>query len=299
MVWEGYQNMKQMNSDSMPSDAENGNTITETPKYIEKKECKDTGKSFERMCPKCGIRLAYKHYKLLLRANRLNACCRSCAYTGRVLGPMKTELREKIRHHHLNDPNFGKWMIGRKPSEETRTKISNALSGRSLSADTRKKLATSKLGDLNPAKRDDVRRKISETQKQNPRKISDDTREKLSIKSKAAMLRRIDQLGMCPRPNFNPTACSYFNKLNQERGWNLQHAMNGGEKRFLCYYPDAYDADRNIVVEYDESHHFDVNGDLKKKDVVRMNNLIKELGCQFYRYNEKTQTLKCFNEVTP
>ncbi len=291
--------MKPMHSDLMPNAEESENTITDTPRHIEKRECNDIGKPLERRCPKCGIQLTYTRRKLLLRANRLNACCRSCAYTGRVLGPMKIETCEKIRRHHLNTPNFGQWMVGRKPSAETRKKISNALSGRSISVDIRRKLSDSKLGDLNPAKRDDVRRKISNTQKQNPRKISSDTRAKLSVKSKSAMLRRREQLGMCPRPNFNPVACSYFDKLNTERGWNLQHAMNGGEKRLLCYYPDAYDSNRNIVVEYDESHHYDIGANLKEKDVIRMNNLIKELGCQFYRYNEQTQILRCFNEVTP
>lgn len=291
--------MKPMHSDSMLNAEENENTITDTLRHIEKRECNDIGKPLERRCPKCGIILTYTRRKLLLRANRLNACCRSCAYTGRVLGPMKIETREKIRRHHLNTHNFGQWMVDRTPSAETRKKISSALFGRSLSVDIRRKLSTSKLGDLNPARRNDVRRKISNTQKQNPRKISADTRAKLSVKSKAAMLRRREQLGMCPRPNFNPVACSYFDKLNMDRGWNLQHAMNGGEKRLLCYYPDAYDSDRNIVVEYDEPHHYDVDGNLKEKDVIRMNNLIKELGCQFYRYDEKTQILRCFNEVTP
>lgn len=290
--------MKLKNSEARPNVEENENTITETPTFIEKNECNATGNQFVRKCPKCGIQLTYTRRKLLLRANRLNACCRSCAYTGRVFGPMRVETREKIRQHHLNTPNFGQWMVGRKLSVETRKKISNVLSGRSVSVDIRRKLSTSKLGDLNPARRKNVRLKISNTQKQNPRKISADTRAKLSVKSKAAMLRRKEQLGMCPRPNFNPVACSYFDKLNTDRGWNLQHAMNGGEKRLLCYYPDAYDSNRNIVVEYDESHHYDIGGNLKEKDVIRMNNLIKELGCQFYRYNEKTQILRCFNEVT-
>ena len=46
---------------------------------------------------------------------------------------------------------------------------------------------------------------------------------------------------------------------------------------------------RNIVVEYDESHHYDIYGRLKDKDVKRMNDIIGQSHCRFYRYNESTK----------
>jgi hypothetical protein len=90
---------------------------------------------------------------------------------------------------------------------------------------------------------------------------------------------------------FNPDACKYFDTLNETRGWKLQHAMNGGEKRILCYFLDAFDESQNIVIEYDEPHHFTWDGKLRSCDVVRMNDIISHLGCTFFRYNEKTKEL--------
>jgi hypothetical protein len=79
-------------------------------------------------------------------------------------------------------------------------------------------------------------------------------------------------------------------------GWELKHALNGGEKRILRYFLDSYDEVKNIIVEYDESHHYNSRGELKKEDVLRMKNLTKKLNCVFYRYDEKRHTLKKFDK---
>jgi hypothetical protein len=89
--------------------------------------------------------------------------------------------------------------------------------------------------------------------------------------------------------NYNPIACEYFNKLNEEKGWNLQHALNGGEIDCIGYSLDAYDKEKNIVVEYDEIHHNLPS--IKEKDLIRQNRIINHLKCQFYRFNEKNDNL--------
>ena len=91
--------------------------------------------------------------------------------------------------------------------------------------------------------------------------------------------------------NYNPKSLEYFDKLNIENDWSLQHALNGGEVKILNYFVDAYDKERNIVVEYDESYHYDKQGNLKQKDVLRQQRIITHLGCKFFRYNEKTKEL--------
>jgi hypothetical protein len=101
--------------------------------------------------------------------------------------------------------------------------------------------------------------------------------------------------------NYNPSACKYFDILSEERGWELKHAENGGEVIINGYFLDAYDEKRNIVVEYDEPHHY-VKGNLKKKDIDRMNSIIQHTNCKFYRYNERTKEFyECksnFNSTT-
>lgn len=93
-------------------------------------------------------------------------------------------------------------------------------------------------------------------------------------------------------PTFNEEACKYLDKLNKEKGWNLQHALNGGEYLIAGYFVDGYDADKNIVVEYDEPFHNKPYRILKDKR--RMDEIKICLQCRFYRYNVHQNELKEF-----
>lgn len=90
------------------------------------------------------------------------------------------------------------------------------------------------------------------------------------------------------KPQYSINGCKYIDKLNEEKHWNLQHAKNGGEVEINGYFVDGYDKELNIVFEYDEKHHYkDVfNNILNNKDIQRQNNIINELHCEFWRYNE-------------
>ena len=95
------------------------------------------------------------------------------------------------------------------------------------------------------------------------------------------------------QPRYNVNSISYFDKLSKEMGWNLQHAENGGEITVLGYWLDAYDKEKNIVVEYDEPRHYkDIeNNVLIEKDIERQNEIIEHLHCEFWRYNEAMDIL--------
>lgn len=118
---------------------------------------------------------------------------------------------------------------------------------------------------------------------------TDDTRRKLRI----SHIDRMEKLGICPR--FNKNGCDYLDRLSEETGWDIQHALNGGEYyiKDLGYFVDGFDSQRNIVVEYDEpgSNHFRC-GKLNDRGMKRMREIIDFLGCRFFRYNEKQQILK-------
>ena len=101
-------------------------------------------------------------------------------------------------------------------------------------------------------------------------------------------LNQIKKLGTLN--NYSRKACKFINKLNKERGWNLQHALNGGEHIVSGYSLDGYDKERNIVFEYDESRH---NSPSKKPfDLIRQKRIIDKINpLMFVRYNERFNTL--------
>lgn len=95
--------------------------------------------------------------------------------------------------------------------------------------------------------------------------------------------------------NFSSKACDYIDRLNKANNWNLQHALNGGEKRIGNYFVDGYDKQNKIIFEYDErKHYLDVETNkLREKDEIRQNKILNILGSEwkFYRYNEKKDIL--------
>ena len=91
-------------------------------------------------------------------------------------------------------------------------------------------------------------------------------------------------------PAFNKEACLLFDRISVSNNIFIQHAMNGGEYfiKDLGFWVDGYDKNNNIVYEFDEKRHFDVDGNLSEKDINREIEIVKKLNCKFIRikYND-------------
>jgi len=93
---------------------------------------------------------------------------------------------------------------------------------------------------------------------------------------------------------YNKKSIPILEKISKEHGWNIQHAENGGEfYTGIGFFVDAYDREKNIVLEYDERNHYtDVyNNILTNKDLERQKLIIEHLKCEYWRYNETTGVL--------
>ena len=236
-----------------------------------------------KKCPSCNNEMYYtskRNRNVSIRSNKL---CASCAQKGN------------------KNP-----MYGRKWTYNYRMKM-NEIFHRPDVYIKFSKTMPSTTGNNNPAKRPEVRKKISKVLKNLyklfPRKcgvehpsygkrISEDIKRKMRL----AAINRVSKqkfFGGQVIPAFNIDSCHYLDKLSKERGWNLQHATNGGEYylKDLGYWVDGYDKDKNIVVEYDEPDHY-YNNQLKEKSISRMKNIISHIRCKFFRYNEITKELK-------
>lgn len=104
------------------------------------------------------------------------------------------------------------------------------------------------------------------------------------IKIRNSVISNIEsKRGLC-KPNYNKESIKWIDEYGHKNGYNFQHAENGGEYKIkdLGYYLDAYDVDKNVVLEIDEYHHFK-GGKLKERDVERMLEIKKHLNCKFIR----------------
>jgi hypothetical protein len=253
---------------------------------------------FARSCPQCGKKIQHNTVISCKKSHKAKRVCRLCTNEKissslfgkkmsdefrnkmskitkgrRISEKNKQILSEKAKERYSNpnykkkwlgknNPNFGKGMkgeknpnfgkIGYKPTAEERIKISNRVKGTN-----------------------------------NPfygKKHDDTTKEKMRI----AALKRFSNNGRSVGKN----ECEYLDNLSKEMCWNINHAKNGGQYQVCGYSVDGHDAVRNIIVEYDEPHHYTAEGKLKQKDIDRMNKIIQATGCKFYRYDERTKELK-------
>jgi len=84
---------------------------------------------------------------------------------------------------------------------------------------------------------------------------------------------------------YNPEACKIIEQYGKENGYNFQHAENGGEYQIpdTRYFVDGYDKEKSVVVEYDETHHYNKNGKLKQIDIKRQNEIMNVMKSKFIR----------------
>ena len=163
----------------------------------------------------------------------------------------KASVKDPIRNKKISDK-----LKGRKPSHETRLRMS--INHADIS------------GDKNPSKRPEVRKKL-----------------RISVINK--LKGNLSQYGKMIIPFFNKSACDYFDEIMIDENCNIKHALNGGEYHIkeLGYWVDGYDAENNIVYEWDERHHYDVNGNLLEKDIFRQLEIENFLNCKFIRIKQE------------
>lgn len=113
--------------------------------------------------------------------------------------------------------------------------------------------------------------------------LSDKTKDKL----RARFTERLIKTNKSFHPPYNKRACEYFNMMMEGSDFFIQHAENFGEYHIkeLGYFVDGYDAENNIVYEWDEERHFR-DTETIEKDRIRQEKIENLLGCKFIRIRQ-------------
>lgn len=114
----------------------------------------------------------------------------------------------------------------------------------------------------------------------NGRKHTCDTKKKQRLSA----IKYIKNLTGKVSPRYNKSSIKIIEDYGNKHGYTFQHAENGGEYyiKELGYFLDAYDKKKNVVLEIDESHHFNLDK-LKDDDLVRQLEIENHLKCKFIR----------------
>jgi hypothetical protein len=113
---------------------------------------------------------------------------------------------------------------------------------------------------------------------------TNETRTKMRLSYIAYLEQRLNNGGQLS-PNYNVNSIPIIEGYAHEYGYNIQHAENGGEYYIseLGYWVDGYDSINNVVIEYDEAHHFNNDGSYIERDVRRQSEIQSLLKCKFIR----------------
>jgi hypothetical protein len=230
---------------------------------------------FTKTCPKCGSEQTYSYKRSFLVAIKKNSLCWNCSSkkSSKVIDRSLWKTEQFKNNAKIKAKN--QW----KENRDKMLMILKSLSYRKKCSLTHKKMWKNK--DYN-----ERMRKIHK---------SDEYRKKLRERTLNFVRSKINGKLM----SYSKTACDFIDGLNIKNGWNLKHALNNNfeEHQVAGYLLDGYDKHKNIVFEYDEPYHYDVFGNLKKKDVYRQNIILKEIQpFEFWRYDE--QRKKLYNVIS-
>lgn len=218
---------------------------------------------FERICVKCNKITIYKTRKSFNQAERQNRLCSNC--TPRQVCKEETKLKIGLKNRGKNNGMYGKTH-----SDQYKLWLKNNFN--------KNKMIPTKDG-IEKMRKSLTGRKTSE---------------KTKLKQRLSHINRLlINGGICPMHNKN--ACDFMDNYGRTNGYNFQHALNGGEFyiKELGYFVDGYDKEKNVIFEFDEKHHYDINNNLKEKDILRMNSIKQHLNnCKFIRYNERLNEIK-------
>jgi len=255
---------------------------------------------FFKSCPTCGNIQYYATEKGLKVATQKNRICKICSNIG-----------EK-------NPNYGKSC-----SSYVREVARRTHTGRIDSEETCRKRSEHLMGERNPmfgltgSLCPNYGIKRTEEHKQHLHNIkwavplSQEHRDKISggltgrilspetkRKQRLAKIQYIIEKNGSIAPRYNKKACEYFAKMEKINGWNGLYASKNGELylKTLGYFVDYYEPTLNLIVEYDEPRHYNIDNTLKKRDNERMMEIIEHLHCKFFRYNERIKESKQYEK---
>ena len=208
--------------------------------------------------------------------------------------PVLEETRKKISLSLKDKPS---WNKDKHHTEGTKRKIGLANLGRRRTEEIKKKMRLSKSGKNNPMfgrhRSEEAKEKMRLAQlgEKNHNYGKHPTQEALK-KMRLARLRILKENkfeGGQVSPMYNSNACKFFAKFDQENNTDGMYATNGGEYHVeeLGYFPDYFNPDLKLIMEWDEERHYR-NNQLKEKDIKRqkeIENLFPSF--KFVRIREK------------
>jgi hypothetical protein len=237
---------------------------------------------FTKNCPTCNIEMVYSRKDTLKESITKNRQCRTCSKKGKQPAfYVDGKIPEKV----LNKISKTWFKKGDRPknADTRKGKTFEELYGVEKAQLIKEKYsAWEKTKEGNLKRKETMRKRWEEGVFDNiDRTRSEETKQIHRLN----FIKKLKKTHKNFHPPYNENACKYFDYLMKKENINIKHALNGGEFFIneLGFWVDGYDEENNTVYEFDEKHHFNKKGELKKKDVQRQKLIMEHLKCKFIR----------------
>ncbi len=260
-----------------------------------------------RKCFECNELIYYTNKYNLKRAIKNKSLCSIC-YHKLIVANRRSYIRE-------NNPFYGKKHdkkslkimiiahLGKLLSKEQKKKIGLANKGLKhdpMSLEQRKKISKNKMGQEPWNKNKKMSKEYCKIMSKYHKIIIENCIRGGKKGGRISIIRRIEKENGQICPNYNRKACSFFDQLNKNYNLNGMHALNKKELHIkkLGYFVDYYEPNLNLIIEWDEEYlHYDINGNLKLKDIQREKEIKEHLKCYFLRIKENNITSQFYNKL--
>lgn len=228
---------------------------------------------FTKKCPNCGTDQFYSCKVVLERAVKKNTLCNLCRASFKKVIPVDGIWKRICK-------KCGKEMIYSSRYSFNTGKRTNAICRKCAT------LESSKHFDRSVFKTEEYRKRQSEMMLK--ARQTDSYGEEFKEKCRINKLKKIHKQGVAK--TYNENACKFIDEVNKKFGYNLQHALSGGEYQVSGFSLDGYDENKNVIFEYDEPKHNKKSQ--IKKDKIRQQIIIDKLKpVSFLRFNEEYKKL--------
>lgn len=273
-----------MNKENSPSKEKTDCITKKTENESNKTECADIKKLWKRSCPMCNKDIYHTRKSVRDSGESAGKLCFSCVAVRRNKTEGYVNPFSVIKFSRKGTRNG---MYGKTHGDSSKEKMKQKATGRWTLKWFISRYGEAKGEELYNKKRNQSSVANIGNAHGLGYKHTEEQKTKFRILRQAHLEK---SFGTCSTA-YNIKGCKLMDEYNKSYGYNFIHALNGGERKFIGYWVDGYDAEKNVVFEYDERKHFDIHGNLKKRDMERMLRIKQHLGCKFIRYNEVTETI--------
>lgn len=142
-----------------------------------------------------------------------------------------------------------------------------------------------KYGTENYSQTDECKEKVKQTNLEKYGTENPMQNKEIREKAQQTTIKKYGEIYVKYVPSYNVNSIIYLDMLSEKLNLQIQHGLNGGEKKFVRYWIDGYIEKYNICIEWNEPRHYSKKN--IEKDLKKQKFLVENFGCKMIYINER------------